>query len=73
MELVTSPFVSLLLVQINYFGVNPEEDLLGLNGPVSSLFPSLLSVLYVCFVLSLYLRSPQVRCLHHLLLPDTIP
>lgn len=57
MELVTSPFVLLLLVQISYFGVNPQEDLLGLNTPVSSLFPSLLSV---CFIFSLHLlQSPS--------------
>ena len=64
MELVTSPFVLLLLLQISYFGVNPEEDLLGLNALVSSLFPSLLSFLSICFVLSLpLLCSPQAQCL----------
>jgi len=64
MELVTSPFVLLLLVQISYSGVNPEKDILGLNAPVFSLFPSLLSFLSVCFVPSLrLLRSPRARCL----------
>lgn len=49
MELVTSLFVLLLLVQISYFGVNPGENLPRLKQPQPlQHFPSL----SVCFVLS---------------------